>query len=102
MFANGFTAELLVELVRVGLASAHAERMVADGRVTEVARMKISEAGWQNMVTDHQADRDLQARSVFSALQAYFRANSAPSPLWLGQSQPFSRGLRLPFAPNRR
>jgi hypothetical protein len=26
MFANGFTAELLVELVRAGLASAHAER----------------------------------------------------------------------------
>jgi hypothetical protein len=28
MFANGFTAELLIELVRAGLASAHAERMV--------------------------------------------------------------------------
>ena len=27
MFANGFTAELLIELVRAGLASAHAERM---------------------------------------------------------------------------
>jgi hypothetical protein len=38
MFANGFTAELLVELVRAGLASAHPERMVADGRMTEVAR----------------------------------------------------------------
>jgi|SRR6516165_1657504 len=30
MFANGFTAELLVELVPAGFASAHAERMVAD------------------------------------------------------------------------
>ena len=47
MFANGFTAELLIELVRAGLASAHAERMVADGKRTEVARVKISEAGWQ-------------------------------------------------------
>ena len=47
MFANGFTAELLLELVRAGLASAHAERVVADGRMMEVARMKISEAGWQ-------------------------------------------------------
>jgi hypothetical protein len=52
MFANGFTAELLVELVRVGLASAHAERMVANGRMTEVARMKISEAGWQALEGD--------------------------------------------------
>ena len=35
MFANGFTAELLIELVRAGLASAHAERMVADGKNAE-------------------------------------------------------------------
>jgi hypothetical protein len=40
MFANGFTAELLIELVRAGLASAHAERMVGDGKMTEVARVK--------------------------------------------------------------
>jgi hypothetical protein len=44
MFANGFTAELLLELVRAGLASAHAERVVADGRMMEVTRVKISEA----------------------------------------------------------
>jgi hypothetical protein len=43
MFANGFTAELLVELVRAGLASAHAERMVAGGKMMEAARVKISE-----------------------------------------------------------
>jgi hypothetical protein len=52
MFANGFTAELLVELMRAGLASAHAERMVADGRMMEAARMKISEAGWQALAGD--------------------------------------------------
>jgi len=52
MFANGFTAELLLELVRAGLASAHAERVVADGRMMEVARMKISEAGWQAVAGD--------------------------------------------------
>jgi len=52
MFANGFTAELLVELVRAGLASAHAERMVADGKMMEAARVKISEAGWQVLVGD--------------------------------------------------
>ena len=52
MLANGFTAELLVELVRAGLASAHAERMVAGGKMMEVARVKISEAGWQVLVGD--------------------------------------------------
>ena len=52
MFANGFTAELLIELVRAGLASAHAERVVADGKMTEVARMKLSEAGWQALADD--------------------------------------------------
>jgi len=52
MFANGFTGELLIELVRPGLASAHAERMVADGKMTEVARMKLSEAGWQALAGD--------------------------------------------------
>ena len=52
MFANGFTAELLIELVRAGLASAHAERMVAGGKMTEVARVKISEAGWKALADD--------------------------------------------------
>jgi hypothetical protein len=52
MFANGFTAELLVELVQAGLASAHAERMIADGKMTEVGRVKISEAGWQALAAD--------------------------------------------------
>ena len=50
--ANGFTAELLIELVRAGLASAHAERMVGDGKMTEVARVKLSEAGWQALAGD--------------------------------------------------
>ena len=45
MFANGFTAELLVELVRARLASAHAERMVADGKMMETARVKITRLG---------------------------------------------------------
>ena len=45
MFANGFTAELLLELVRAGLASAHAERVVADGRMMEVARGE-DQRGW--------------------------------------------------------
>jgi hypothetical protein len=37
MVANGFTIELLLELVRTGLASAHAERKIVDGKMTEVA-----------------------------------------------------------------
>ena len=52
MFANGFTAELLVELVRAGLASAHAERMVAGGKMMGTARVEISEAGWQALAGD--------------------------------------------------
>ena len=52
MFANGFTAELLVELVRGHESGAHAERMVTDGKMTEVARVKISEAGWQTLADD--------------------------------------------------
>src|SRR5262249_32820572 len=52
MFANGFTAEMLLELVRAGLASAHAERMVADGKMSEVARVKISDAGWRALTAD--------------------------------------------------
>jgi hypothetical protein len=45
MFANGFTAGLLLELVLAGLASAHAERMVGDGKMTEVARGE-DQRGW--------------------------------------------------------
>jgi hypothetical protein len=36
---------MMVELVNAGLASASAERMVAGGRVIEVARVRIAEAG---------------------------------------------------------
>jgi hypothetical protein len=35
MVANGFTAEVLIELIRTGLASAQAERVVAGGRAIE-------------------------------------------------------------------
>ena len=52
MFANGFTGELLIELVRAGLVFAHGERVVADGKMTEVGRVKISEAGWQVLAAD--------------------------------------------------
>ena len=45
MLAHGFTVDQLVELVRGGLATAHAERMVAGGRSMEIARVRITEAG---------------------------------------------------------
>jgi len=45
MLAHGFTIEQMVELVRAGLATAKAERVVAGGRTIEVACVRITEAG---------------------------------------------------------
>jgi hypothetical protein len=45
MLVNGLTVEMLVKLFRTGLASAHAERMIAGGKQIEVARVRITEAG---------------------------------------------------------
>jgi hypothetical protein len=45
MLAHGFTTEQMVELVRAGLATATAERVVAGGKTVEVARVRITDAG---------------------------------------------------------
>jgi hypothetical protein len=45
LLAHGFTTEQIVELIRAGLATATAERVVAGGKAIEVARVKITEAG---------------------------------------------------------
>ena len=45
MLAHGFSIDLMVELVRAGLATAKAERVVAAGRTVVVARVRITEAG---------------------------------------------------------
>jgi hypothetical protein len=45
MLVHGFTVELMVDLVRAGLATAKAERVVAGGRAIEVARVRLMEAG---------------------------------------------------------
>jgi hypothetical protein len=45
MIAHGFTVEMLVDLVRAGLATGKAERVVATGRTIEIARVRITEAG---------------------------------------------------------
>jgi uncharacterized metal-binding protein len=45
LLVNGFTVELMVELVRDGLASASPERVVSGSEMIEVARVRITEAG---------------------------------------------------------
>jgi hypothetical protein len=45
MLAHGFTVAQMVELVRDGLATATAERVVAGNRTIEIARVRITEAG---------------------------------------------------------
>jgi hypothetical protein len=47
MLANGFAAEMLLELVRVRLATATGERVAIGPRKIEVARLRITEAGRQ-------------------------------------------------------
>jgi hypothetical protein len=45
MIAHGFSIDDMVALVRGGLATAHAEIIVAGKRKLEVARVRITEAG---------------------------------------------------------
>jgi hypothetical protein len=47
MLAHGFTVAQMVELVRAGLATATAERVVAGRHTLEVACVRITEAGRQ-------------------------------------------------------
>jgi hypothetical protein len=45
MLSYGFKAELLVELVNAGFATASIECIIAGGRRVEVTRMRITAAG---------------------------------------------------------
>ena len=45
MLAHGFTTEQMIDLMRAGLATATAERVVAGRHTIEVARVRITEAG---------------------------------------------------------
>jgi len=45
MRAHGFTVAQMVELVRVGLATAAPERMVANGKMMEITVVRITETG---------------------------------------------------------
>jgi hypothetical protein len=52
MLAHGFKTEMVVELLRAGLATATAERVVAGKHRIEVARLRITEAGRRALVID--------------------------------------------------
>jgi hypothetical protein len=54
LLAHGVTIPLMVELVRAGLASASAERIVAGGRTMEVGRLRITEAGRKALAARNQ------------------------------------------------
>ena len=43
--AHGFSMDMMVELVKAGLATTKRKRIVADGRQTNVVRVWITEAG---------------------------------------------------------
>jgi hypothetical protein len=51
LFANGFKPELLFDLLQLGLTYAQAERAVTTGTMTEVTRLRITEAG-RNALAD--------------------------------------------------
>jgi hypothetical protein len=57
LLAHGFTIDLLVELVRAGLATAKAERVMAGGRTIEVANVRITEAGRRALVKNRRDRR---------------------------------------------
>ena len=47
--AHGFSMDMMVELVKAGLATTKRERIVADGRPTAVVRVRITDAGRQEL-----------------------------------------------------
>jgi hypothetical protein len=53
MRAHGFTVAQMVELVRAGLASATAERVATGGKLMEVTRVRITEAGRRALEAQH-------------------------------------------------
>jgi hypothetical protein len=48
--AHGFSMDMMVELVKAGLATTKRERMIAGGRHTDVVRVRITDAGRQALV----------------------------------------------------
>jgi hypothetical protein len=64
--AHGFSIDMMVELVKAGLATTKRERMVADGRQTDVVRVRITDAGRQALakMSKWVLRRRLKQRSV--------------------------------------
>ena len=44
---HGFSVDMLLDLLKAGLATTKRERMVAGGRQTDIVRVRITEAGRQ-------------------------------------------------------
>jgi hypothetical protein len=51
MLAHGFSTDMLLDLVKAGLATASTERMGTGGRRTDVTHVRISEAGQRALAT---------------------------------------------------
>jgi hypothetical protein len=51
MLAHGFSTDMLLDLVKAGLATASTERMGTGGRQTNVTHVRISEAGQRALAT---------------------------------------------------
>jgi hypothetical protein len=60
--AHGFMVDILVDLIRAGLATAKTERMVAGGRPMEVARVRITDAGRRSLAISEYRKRSPQMR----------------------------------------
>jgi len=50
MVAHGFTIDFLADMVRAGLATAKAERVVVGGRSMEAVRVRVTDAGRQALM----------------------------------------------------
>jgi len=47
LLALGFTPDLVLGVVRTGLATAQTENILAGGRAVVVSRVRITDAGWR-------------------------------------------------------
>jgi hypothetical protein len=49
VLANGFSTEMLAEMISAGLATAHPESVHVSGRLIEVTRVRITQAGRRSL-----------------------------------------------------
>ena len=72
---HGFSVDMLLDLLKAGLATTKRERMVAGGRQTDVARVRIREAGRQALA---RCPSDPDAEAVVLDLVQPLAAEVAP------------------------